>query len=487
MPVTESTMTLGWHHYDPEKVSITVAQAWFSVIKSGLGLTLCLSLILSLGGVTEAQSTGTPEELSDSIVRVYLRRGFPGVIEGRPQIQHIQVDEVAELQGAVVSSEGHVISYLGGFWPTVVLPGLESEWWIETRDGARHPAEIVGVDERIAVAVFVSPDVAGRPLLVGSRMEEKKLRFVSLSGPDLKISVPMIVHSSSSRVVPSRFLEVVEKRGPSSESDQEGGFVLDDEGQLVGVIRRGYHHPFSKKIRIWEVLPSQVLKESMDLVLSEKGNVSAGWLGIVPMSSGNRVHVLTVVPKRPADIAGIHPGDTILALDEEPISGRSGLLDAVRWRGAGGDLSLSVLRSGQVRNLIAHLTTRQDVGPSVYWRLDFSSSQVRYQAQEERVRVYRSVLSPLLDLGLILGAVPAVEMSGDPRAKVRGLEIRAVVPDSRAMEMGLQEGDLLTEINGQGLGSPSDFRESVRGQTGRDVVIQLLRKGRSFTRKLTLP
>ena len=69
-------------------------------------------------------------------------------------------------------------------------------------------------------------------------------------------------------------------------------------------------------------------------------------------SEAGEIEIIRVFPNSPAETAGLHVGDVILAVDGEPVSGADGLsyLDAVRRMrgGAGSEATMTVRRDGEL-------------------------------------------------------------------------------------------------------------------------------------------
>ncbi len=90
----------------------------------------------------------------DLLVKVYLDREFKGILHENRLISETRVHEVAEFDGVVVDSRGYVVFYVGSFLPYLSVSHVRIT--IETASGQKHPARLVGVDERIALAVLES-------------------------------------------------------------------------------------------------------------------------------------------------------------------------------------------------------------------------------------------------------------------------------------------------------------------------------------------
>jgi membrane-associated protease RseP (regulator of RpoE activity) len=84
--------------------------------------------------------------------------------------------------------------------------------------------------------------------------------------------------------------------------------------------------------------------------------------------------------------------------------------------------------------------------------------------------------------GVFLG-VATRDATGD----VQGAEIAQVVEGSPAAEAGLQEGDIVTDVDGTAITNASDLREQVRSrESGDQITITYTRDGNSAQAQVTL-
>ncbi len=269
------------------------------------------------------------ENLRDSLVRVYLDREHPGVVHESRFIPHIHVQEVAELRGVVIDSRGYVVSYVGSYWPELSLPGIDARLSIETVDGTRYPAHLVGVDERISLAVLESEGLKKKALSMREGLDEKGVRFVSFHEERWRVASPAVVKVSGDEPSPVRELQIVPNGMDGC--PVEGGLVLDTRNRLAGIVRHAHSHPFSRKIQVWQMLPSQVVRSAVERIVETGENVRAGWLGIMPDFHASNLRVARVVPESPAATAGVQNGDVILAIDDQAIQSRWDQAQAIRW------------------------------------------------------------------------------------------------------------------------------------------------------------
>jgi serine protease Do len=249
-------------------------------------------------------------------------------------------------------------------------------------------------------------------------------------------------------------------------------------------MKRGHPHLFSKRLQVWRVLPSQVLSTSVKRIIKERKNIRAGWLGIMPDPDVHALRVDKVIPESPADEAGLQSGDVIVRVDDQPVLSRGDLAQAIRWKGSGNTLDLSILRDGRLHEFSAVLTERQDKGPVVSWRLEVPSLWNQNERPEGQVKMYRIVLPPHLDLGLVVDPLTPQLAKFFKCPTDQGLLIRTVLPGSPASKVGFQAGDVLTQVNGRNVSSHLDIRESLEQVTDGVTVIQFVRNGRLLTRKV---
>ena len=446
---------------------------------------LLFSCVFALLFFCSLVSLQAQKDFRHSLVKVYLDREFSGVVHDSRYIPQIRVQEVAELQGALIDAQGHIISYVGSYWPEFSVPGAHVS--VITFDGKKHSAQLVGVDERIALVVLESRGIEGQALKFSPSLQDNGLQFVSWTGADWTITSPRAVKFSGEESLPERELQIVPTGDVKpARYTVEGGLVLDEEGQLVAIVKRGHPHLFSKTIRVWKVLPSQVVATSVRRILTERKNIRAGWLGIMPDPDVGELRVDKVIPESPAERAGLESGDVIVGIDDQPVQSRRELAQAIRWRGAGSAVSVSVLREGNLHKLSAVLTERRDKGPVVSWRLEVPSLWNQNERPEEQVRIHRIVLPPHLDLGLVVDPLTAQLAKYFKCPTEHGLLIRTVLPDSPASKVGFQAGDVLTQVNGRDVSSHTDIRESLEAVQDEVLEIQFVRDGRLLSRKLVL-
>lgn len=462
-----------------------------SVIKRNFGGQLGFFLIVLF--FFYAFSFGE-QEAGQSLVKVYLNREFLGLLHDNKLIPQTRIQEIAEFKGAVFDRRGHIVSYVGSYVRDFSVPGVQLT--VETSGGERHPARLVGVDERIALAVLEAQQAVGFALNFGASLQEKRPLFV-LSGPQgWQFHSPALVSVREGNWLPEEEVHVSGLSARAGRRAWEGGFVLDEKGRLLGILTRIERHPLSRKIEICRILPAEVIRGSVNRILKEKRNISAGWLGVLlepgaatksRMGPRLKLKIRNVVAGSPAQKAGLKPGDAVLEIENRPLADLQELVRAIQWRGAGNELTLSVESEGRIRTVAARLSERQDPEPVVSWALEIPRLWEGNTPTPENIRMYRTVLPASLRLGFEVEPLTPQLADYFRIPKGRGLLVKSVLEGGLAQTVGFLAGDVLIQINGEEVATPADVQQSLRSSQEGILVIQFVRDRKVKTHTLVLP
>ena len=262
-----------------------------------------------------------------------------------------------------------------------------------------------------------------------------------------------------------------------------GGPLLNISGEVVGIntaIRGGGAQGigFATPINTAKLLLPQL----------KKGKVLRGFLGMniadvndatreafnLPEARGALVQ--SVEPGKPADKAGIRNGDVVIEVNGKPIRNNRELIDTISYLPIGSEVKITVLRDGKRVNLTAKTEERPSDGST-----DEAEST---EAEPVRDKLGMTVNELTSELRRQYG------LSED----VRGVIATSVKNVSPAGEAGINEGDVISEIQGQRISSLSEFRKAVDGLRGGQririyVTTPTGRGGRAIStyRILTVP
>jgi len=420
----------------------------------------------------------------DSLVRISLRYETSGVFHGEKYVSQSRVIEITELQGVVCDARGYVVAYVGNHWLKMRAP--QSHLVIEFSDGKSEPGKLVAVDERVNLAVVQSPRAASREITLGHSLKQKRLDIVaSLEGEWVESSL-CVVDVGAHRLLPEKTVKARICKPNSQQAAEKGSLVLDPKRRLLGIVADVEEVGVSGTVKAYRVIPTDVINESLRRIVVEGENLRGGYLGIYGETVSNRVLVTGVEDDSAAADAGLLAGDAVLEVDAEPIQELAELGRILRWKGPGSSVDLTVQREEELRNVRAVLMAYPETNLVYGWKLELPKVWGAADAEEE-LRLSPTPLPSHLTFGLIVDTLSPQLASYFKAPHGRGLLVTTVLKESFASRAGFQAGDVLIEINGMELASPSTMREVLHSNKDGVIVIRYLRDGHIQKRKLVLP
>jgi serine protease Do len=247
-----------------------------------------------------------------------------------------------------------------------------------------------------------------------------------------------------------------------------GGPLLNINGEVVGIntaIRGGgaqglgFATPINTAKRLLPELKS--------------GKVVRGYLGmgIVPVSDDVKESfnlpetrgalVQTVESGKPADKAGLKPGDVVVAIDGKTINTNRDLIDYISYLPVGSNVNITVIRDGQRKTLTARTAERP------------LEAQNDLQNNNEQIEPSRNKLGMSVQ-----DITPQVRQTYGIDDNVHGVVVTSVKEVSPAGEI-LSEGDVITEVQGTKVSNVSDFRAAIdRTHSGQTIRLYVMTPGR---------
>jgi serine protease Do len=455
-----------------------------------------LFLAASLATVSSA-AFGLPmqeqtESALDSLVRVQVRQKFSGIRYEDRLITQSAVVEVNESPGVVLDSRGLVVSYIGSTWTKLV--GERSLFSVVLPDGRQLNADLLGIDERVSLAVLKVDELKGRAIVLGaleggrqgvlhawgkSRWEQYSLDISEAAESDVKFE----------REVRARIGRAGQAECCPEGFPAEGSLLLDKSNRFLGFVTQADRAGLSPQQRSLRVLSVQAARDSVKRILDRGGSVRAGWLGIFMRTDTNRVVVDNLVDNSPAQRVGLRPGDLILKFNGHNIWSRNQFVKLVRWSEPGSQVTLSVERDGRFVNLQPVLgDSTESEQPVFVWAMEFPPvvDSGERPAETSRVRFYPVLAGPKAHLGLGLHPLTPqlAEFFDVPRDG--GLLVESILPRSPAQKLGFQVGDVLIEINGIPLRSVADLTRIADADAAGGLEVVFVREGKIWSRRVVL-
>ncbi len=330
---------------------------------------------------------------------------------------------------------------------------------------------IAGTDEfgDLAVIEFDIPEsLEVRPIdFADSNEVEIGEHVLALGNPlDLNHTVTRGIVSAKSRFLGSNiYYDQLLQTDAVIQPGNSGGPLVNLDGKIVGI-----NNAIASSSGMWQGISFAIPGNDAKRVatdLMDYGRARRGYLGVsmdhvrelqdrldyYELDRPEGVLVTIVVTDSPADLAGIRPGDIIKEIDGRTVTRPDEMLREIARKTVDSEVSIRLVR----------LT--EDLEP-VWLTLDATLSEradeesVRRLHMEESDRGTARILEDSDEIEEHFGFT--VEPYVDEDSETAGLRVTEVAPGSKAAELGLQEGDLVTSMNGRSLWSVDDFERAWR-------------------------
>ena len=217
-------------------------------------------------------------------------------------------------------------------------------------DGRRFVAHLVGADEKRDLAVL-RIDAADLPAATWGDSDSLEVGEMVWAignpyGLDRTLTYGIISAVGRRGVVGNTFGDFLQTDA-SINPGNSGGPLVDVHGSIMG-ITTAIAQPGSKGIGF--AIPSNTARRVCDEIIRD-GFVESGFLGVQPedppagySTVAGAALVRAVIPNAPADLAGIMPGDLVVAFDGERVAGSTHLSLLILNAEVGSDVTIEILR-----------------------------------------------------------------------------------------------------------------------------------------------
>jgi len=369
--------------------------------------------------------------------------------------------------GVIVSSDGLIITN------NHVIAEADSIY-VQTHDGGRYSAEVVGTDQQTDIAVL-RIDADGLDYLKFGNSDdlqvgEMVLAIGSPMSQNLAYSVTQGIVSAKGRsnVGLAEYEDFIQTDAAINPGNS-GGPLVNLDGELIGintaiVTRSGGYQG------IGFAVPS-LMAESIMRSLVDEGRVIRGWLGVYIQDVSEEIAqafdlednkgalVSEVVHDSPAEEAGLQAGDVIIEVEGREIEDATELRSTIASAGPDSKVKLKILREGKT---------------------EYKSLTLGELPEEEPVARAETDLEELLgfavsDLNRQLAEKYSLDRWTD------GIVVTEIDPYSKAGRAGLREGDLITGVNRSRVANKDEFESRLGGvESGENVLLNVVRGGRNL-------
>ncbi|ABC81544.1 trypsin-like peptidase domain-containing protein [Anaeromyxobacter dehalogenans] len=256
-----------------------------------------------------------------------------------------------------------------------------------------------------------------------------------------------------------------------------GGPLFNLRGEVVGINTAIVSPQIGQGIGF--AVPINMAKALLPQ-LKEKGKVTRGFLGVSvsdlspdliqgfglqPGTKGALVQ--NVVPRSPADKAGLQPGDVVVALNDKTVETAGALTRGVALVSPGQTANLTVLRGGQKKQFAVKVVQRPEDGEAVGRGEQGGGEEGGGQgARDQSPKLGVSIAPITPDVARQFGVEP-----GD------GVVVVDVTEGGPADRAGIRRGDVILEANRQKVTRPEDMRSAVAKLKEGDMALLRVRRG----------
>jgi serine protease Do len=373
--------------------------------------------------------------------------------------------------GVVVSPDGYILTN------NHVVEGA-TDVKVSFADKEEYPAKIVGADKYsdIAVLKINKTGLATLPFADSSHAQvgDVVLAIGEPFGLPGSQTVTMGIISAKGRagLGIERFEDFIQTDAAINRGNS-GGALIDTRGDLVGINTAILSGETGGNQGIGFAIPANMARNVMDQIM-KNGKITRGKLGIYPqeltpemakafgMPNARGVAIAQVEPNSPAQKAGLKVGDVITAVNGNPADDVNAFRLEVANFAPNTTINLKVERNGQTLNV-----------PVTLGELDLEAEN-------------KGGAEGNLPGGGEKGALKGVSVQAltpDLRQELQtpegtqGVVITDVDPDSAASAAGLQQGDIIVQVNRKPVTTVSEFNSAVSAGASRESTLLLVKHG----------
>lgn len=304
-----------------------------------------------------------------------------------------------------------------------------------------------------------------------------------------------------------------------------GGPLLNIDGEVIGINTSiysgggGMMGGSPSNAGIGFSIPAEQA-EFIAKLLIERGKVDRGYLGVYmepikpyeleELDIAGGVRVGDVAPNGSAKKAGVQKGDIILKVGSYTVTTDQDLLNSMLSYAPGSKIDITILRNGKTLNLSSTVDKKPQaeqpsrVAPRGNRGMPFEFNtpdgtpfedlEKMFQDRAEKnvkprgeSRSESGVKGDKAQLGVQIADISAeLRKSKGLASDLKGAYVDSVSPGSVAEELGLEAGDIITDLDGRAITSGADLVAAVKQfKTGEGASVTFVRIDGSTTMKFT--
>ena len=380
-------------------------------------------------------------------------RQFPNMTPQQPEDRKVQ----GAGSGVIISADGYILTN------SHVVEGAK-EVIVTLADKQEYRAQIVGLDPKTDLAVLkIEPKGSVPAATMGDSDQLQVGDWVLAIGNPFGLShtVTSGIVSAKGRVIGAGPYDNFIQTDASINPGNSGGPLYNMKGEVVGIntaiIPQGQGIGFAIPIDTAIPLIPQLVA---------KGEVTRGYLGVniqsitpelakaLNLKESRGALVADVTEKSPAEKAGIQRGDVIVSYNTKDISEARDLSALVAQTQVGQDTPVAVLRNGTRHDFVVKIGKLP------------SEKAEEAQAGQPATGSWGLMLQDLTpQMADRLGVKDG-----------QGVAVVGVQDETPAAKAGIQEGDIILEVNRHTIHSVKEAKETIAKSDKQDALLLLVQR-----------
>jgi serine protease Do len=376
---------------------------------------------------------------------------------------------LAQGSGFFISADGYAVTN------NHVVDKAESVE-VTADDGKTYNAKVIGTDPRTDLALIKVDGRSDFPFVHLSDNAPRVGDWVLAVGNPFGLGGTVtagIVSARGRDIGAGPYDDFIQIDAPVNKGNS-GGPTFDVDGNVIGV-NTAIFSPSGGSVGIAFAIPAETVK-TVVAQLKDRGSVTRGWIGVqiqpvtkdiadsLGMKTAEGALVAEPQAGSPAAKAGIKSGDVITKVNGDSVKDARMLARRISSMPPGTTAKLTILRNGkedQVSLTLGELPNQR---------------QAKADIGNDRER-------EVPDAGL-----PQLGLTVAPAHKGDGVVVTGVDSDGPAAERGFKTGDIILDISGSKVSSPSDVRKALSEAktSGKHTVLMRIKSGEA-TRFVALP
>jgi serine protease Do len=368
--------------------------------------------------------------------------------------------------GVIVSSNGYVLTN------NHVVDGA-SEVTVTLHDKREFKARVIGTDSRTDIAV-IKIEGSNFPTLTLADSSKVEVGDIVLAvGDPFGVGQTVtqgIVSATGRSGLGIEELEDFIQTDAAINPGNSGGALVDDEGHLIA-INTAIVGGSGGNVGIGFAVPINIAKHDMDSILAH-GKVDRGYLGVhiedVTPNLARAFHTTAggaligdITAGGPAANAGLKKGDIVTELNGQAISDAGQLRQRIGTMDPNTKVAMKVMRDGKPMDVTVTLGEFPSEGERASTALPSGNSSESAAIQGVTVESLTPEIAQQLKLP----------------ASTKGVVVDKVNPSSDAAEAGLQQGDVIQEVNHQAVTTAQEFHRAMSSVQKDTPVLLLVNRG----------